>query len=78
MVAVNKVTEKLKTKIASIKRSNENCGLGGGGGQGEDQLNGRQQCPFNPKGYCWTHGFASHVTTIVKPVQPGKLVTKWK
>ena len=77
-LAANEVSEKIKTHIASIKRSNRNVGWGGGGGRGGGQQNSNQKRPWDPNGYCWTHFFASNVTTIVKPAQPGNPSTKRK
>ena len=77
-LAANEVAEKLKTHIASIKRSNGSVGWGVGGGRGGGQRNSHQKRHWDPNGYCWKNVFASHVTTIVKPAQPVNLSTKRK
>ena len=56
LLAATESATKLKTEIATIKRSNGYSGQGIGG-RGDNQSISWLRHPLDKNGYCWTHGF---------------------
>ena len=56
LIAATEAAAKLRTKLATIKRSNRHSGQENGG-KGDNQSNSWTRRPLNPNGYCWAHGF---------------------